>query len=237
MTTTFDAVLARAAALAADDEVVTRALSRDVELPLGAGTMALITLDNGHDHTKPNTFGAARSGLAQRGASTTRSAATTSRRSASPASRSSSRSAPTSPGSRRSPGATRRWPIAQLGHGVMRKLGDGGKPSFCFVNGAALGGGLELALHCDYRTVLDSVTAIALPEVFLGLVPGWGGAFLLPNLIGAEQRGQGHRRERPQPEHDAQRPQGLRARHRGRDVRWRGLPRAVAALGRRGADR
>ena len=83
----------------------------------------------------------------------------------------------------------------------MRKLGDGGKPSFCFVNGAALGGGLELALHCDYRTVLDSVTAIALPEVFLGMVPGWGGAFLLPNLIGAERRGQGHRRERPQPEH------------------------------------
>src|SRR6201993_2649631 len=39
------------------DEVVTRALVRDVPLPYGAGTMALITLDNGHDHTKPNTFG------------------------------------------------------------------------------------------------------------------------------------------------------------------------------------
>jgi hypothetical protein len=41
------------------DEVVTRALVRDVQLPGGAGTMALITLDNGHDHTKPNTFGPA----------------------------------------------------------------------------------------------------------------------------------------------------------------------------------
>ena len=40
-------------------EVVTRALVRDVELPYGAGTMALITLDNGHDHTRPNTFGPA----------------------------------------------------------------------------------------------------------------------------------------------------------------------------------
>ena len=39
------------------DEVVTKALVRDVELPCGAGTMALITLDNGFDHTKPNTFG------------------------------------------------------------------------------------------------------------------------------------------------------------------------------------
>src|SRR5690606_17260937 len=39
------------------DEVVTRAYVRDVTLPYGAGTLALITLDNGHDHTKPNTFG------------------------------------------------------------------------------------------------------------------------------------------------------------------------------------
>src|SRR4030081_2436634 len=41
------------------EEVVTRALVRDVELPYGGGTMALITLDNGRDHTRPNTFGPA----------------------------------------------------------------------------------------------------------------------------------------------------------------------------------
>src|ERR1700740_2463257 len=41
------------------DEVVTRALVRDAQLPGGSGTMALITLDNGHDHTRPNTFGPA----------------------------------------------------------------------------------------------------------------------------------------------------------------------------------
>ena len=40
-----------------DDEVVTHALERDVQLPGGVGTMALITLDNGHDHTRPSTFG------------------------------------------------------------------------------------------------------------------------------------------------------------------------------------
>ena len=59
-------------------------------------------------------------------------------------------------------------------------------PSFAFVNGLALGGGLEIALNSTYRTVDASAAAIALPEVFLGIIPGWGGAYLLPNLIGIE---------------------------------------------------
>ncbi len=59
-----------------------------------------------------------------------------------------------------------------------------GVPTFAFVNGTALGGGLELALHCTYRTVADDVTRLGLPEVRLGLVPGWGGCFLLPQLVG-----------------------------------------------------
>ena len=57
-------------------------------------------------------------------------------------------------------------------------------PSFAFINGAALGGGLELALHCTYRTISSGVGAVAFPECFLGLVPGWGGTYLLPRLIG-----------------------------------------------------
>ena len=57
-------------------------------------------------------------------------------------------------------------------------------PTFAFVNGAAMGGGLELALHCHYRTLSAGAAALALPEVSLGLVPGWGGTQLLPNLIG-----------------------------------------------------
>ena len=66
--------------------------------------------------------------------------------------------------------------IAQLGHHVLGKLSDLGVPSFAFVNGLALGGGLEIALNADYRTVDASAPAIALPEVFLGIIPGWGGA-------------------------------------------------------------
>jgi 3-hydroxyacyl-CoA dehydrogenase/enoyl-CoA hydratase/carnithine racemase len=55
------------------------------------------------------------------------------------------------------------------------------------VNGVALGGGLEVALHSTYRTVSAAAGMLATPEVFLGLIPGWGGNFLLPNLIGADK--------------------------------------------------
>ena len=75
--------------------------------------------------------------------------------------------------------------IAETGHRVFRRLKDSTIPTFAFVNGAALGGGLELALHCQYRTIATTAV-VAFPEVFLGLVPGWGGTQLLPNLIGID---------------------------------------------------
>jgi 3-hydroxyacyl-CoA dehydrogenase/enoyl-CoA hydratase/carnithine racemase len=74
--------------------------------------------------------------------------------------------------------------IASLGHAVFRRLGELPVPSFGFINGVALGGGLEVALHCTYRTISSGVPMLAFPECFLGLVPGWGGAYLLPRLIG-----------------------------------------------------
>ena len=77
--------------------------------------------------------------------------------------------------------------VGRLGHDVFRRFGELGVPSFAFVNGAALGGGLELALHCSYRTISSGVTAVAFPECFLGLLPGWGGTYLLPRLIGPAQ--------------------------------------------------
>ncbi|WP_166671257.1 3-hydroxyacyl-CoA dehydrogenase NAD-binding domain-containing protein [Cryobacterium psychrophilum] len=57
-------------------------------------------------------------------------------------------------------------------------------PTFAFINGAAVGGALELALRCDYRTVSASARNIGLPEVRLGLVPGWGGLTSLCELVG-----------------------------------------------------
>lgn len=76
--------------------------------------------------------------------------------------------------------------MAQLGHEVYGTLVNLGVPSFAFINGLALGGGLEIALQSTYRTVSTGAGALALPEAFLGLVPGWGGVYILPRLIGPE---------------------------------------------------
>lgn len=59
-------------------------------------------------------------------------------------------------------------------------------PTVAMINGFCLGGGLELSLACKYRVALDdSKTKIGLPEVMLGVQPGWGGSVRLPHLIGS----------------------------------------------------
>ncbi len=168
------------------EEVVTRALVRDVELPYGAGTMALITLDNGRDHTRPSTFGPA--GLFSLRDALDAVAARVARNEISAVGVTGKPfifavGADLS-GAPLIAARDEALAIGRLGHAVFRRLGELGVPSFAFVNGAALGGGLELALHCTYRTISSGVTAVALPECFLGLLPGWGGTYLLPHLIG-----------------------------------------------------
>jgi 3-hydroxyacyl-CoA dehydrogenase/enoyl-CoA hydratase/carnithine racemase len=164
------------------NEVVTKALLRLVPVPGLDRPAALITLDNGFDHTKPNSLGPA--GLASL------AAAVESAVEANP-----SFIAVTGKPYIFCVGAdvtgmpllrTREQALelGRYGHAVFAKLSDAPVPTFAFVNGAALGGGLELALHCQYRTLSTGVAAIALPEVSLGLVPGWGGTQLLPNLVG-----------------------------------------------------
>jgi 3-hydroxyacyl-CoA dehydrogenase/enoyl-CoA hydratase/carnithine racemase len=174
-------------------ETVTHSYVQDIELPgpagkPGPGTFALITLDNGLDHSKPTTLGPntlvelgtvleelrerARRGdivgvgvtgkpyylVAGADLSTVKTL------------------------DNREHGL---W-MAQLGHDVYSTLANLGVPSFAFINGAALGGGLEIALQSTYRTVSTGAGALALPEAFIGLVPGWGGVYILPRLIGPE---------------------------------------------------
>lgn len=170
-----------------EGEVITRSTVRDVRLPSGK-VLALITLDNGRDHTRPNTLGPATmmqlgqtlDALKVRaGAGEIQAVGITGKQYILAA------GADLSDISRVGSKANAKL-IAQLGHKVFGQLDELGVPTFAFVNGLALGGGLEIALNSTYRTVDASAAAIALPEVFLGIIPGWGGAYLLPNLIGIE---------------------------------------------------
>ena len=74
----------------------------------------------------------------------------------------------------------------QAGHALFGRVRALPFPTLAAVNGAALGGGLEIALHCDFRTLAVDVRHLGFPEVFLGLIPAWGGTQLLPRLVGAE---------------------------------------------------
>ncbi|MGW5717769.1 3-hydroxyacyl-CoA dehydrogenase NAD-binding domain-containing protein [Amycolatopsis sp. NPDC003865] len=166
------------------DEVVTHAVTRLVKVPGLEKPVALITLDNGHDHTRPNTFGP--QGLVSLNAAIDKAFE------AEPAAIAvtgkpfifavgadlSGVESVSDPELARE--------IAQTGHDVFRRLTESKIPTFGFINGAVMGGGLELALSCHYRTLSENTAAIAFPEVFLGLFPGWGGTQLLPNLIGAD---------------------------------------------------
>ncbi|NQX10169.1 enoyl-CoA hydratase/isomerase family protein [Microbacteriaceae bacterium VKM Ac-2855] len=179
----------RYAALAAldPDEVVTHSFVRDIPLPSGA-TLALITLDNGRDHTRPNTLGPATllelsgvlDSLAERAArGEIVGVAITGKPFILAAGADLSKVSEI-------PSREVGKQMAQLGHATLGKLGELGVPSFAFINGLALGGGTEIGLNATYRTVDAAIPALALPEVFLGIIPGWGGAWLLPNLIGIE---------------------------------------------------
>ena len=170
-------------------ERVAHALVRDVALPGAAGTLALVTLDNGLDHTKPTTLGPA--GLAELHAALVEQQ------------RRALAGEIVAVGVTGKPyylaagadltavtaisdvSAARQ--VAEAGHTTYRLLGEMGVPTFAYINGAALGGGLELALSCTYRTVGADVGALALPEAYLGLVPGWGGCYLLPHLVGVRR--------------------------------------------------
>jgi 3-hydroxyacyl-CoA dehydrogenase/enoyl-CoA hydratase/carnithine racemase len=75
--------------------------------------------------------------------------------------------------------------IARQGLDTFEILDKLPVPTFSFLNGTTLGGGLELALNTDWRIAAASVKAIGFPEVRLGLIPGWGGIWRMVDLVGA----------------------------------------------------
>lgn len=77
---------------------------------------------------------------------------------------------------------------ARAGQAMCQQVEDLPCPTVAAINGFALGGGLELALACDYRVASESYErSIGLPEVQLGFNPGWGGTVRLVQLLGAPQ--------------------------------------------------
>jgi len=76
--------------------------------------------------------------------------------------------------------------IVRRGWEIFDQLAAAPYPTLALVRGFCLGGGLELALACRYRVVVDDpATRLGLPEVMLGIVPAWGGMRRLPRLAGA----------------------------------------------------
>ena len=148
-----------------------------------AGRLALVTMDNGRDHTRPNTFGA--ESLVSLDAALDELAAQ-----------------PDVKGLLLTGkpfvfavgadldafgGATEEFAraAAARGHRAFRRLADLPFPTLAAINGACMGGGLEIALHCDVRTLSTAAAGIAFPEVFLSIVPAWGGTQLAPRVVGA----------------------------------------------------
>jgi 3-hydroxyacyl-CoA dehydrogenase/enoyl-CoA hydratase/carnithine racemase len=75
---------------------------------------------------------------------------------------------------------------SRAGHDLFGRIRALPYPTVAAINGAALGGGVELALHCDYRVIADDVRHFASPECLLGFVPAWGATQLAPRLAGPE---------------------------------------------------
>jgi len=69
---------------------------------------------------------------------------------------------------------------SRAGHELFARIAALPCPTVAAVNGACLGGGVEIALHCDARTISTAVRHFAAPEVFLGIIPAWGGTSWVP---------------------------------------------------------
>jgi 3-hydroxyacyl-CoA dehydrogenase/enoyl-CoA hydratase/carnithine racemase len=150
-----------------------------------AGRVAVVSIDNGSDHTRPNTFGRAAfeslsstlgrledeswAGMLLTGKPFVFAAGAD------------IDEFPllTSPDLAREAG--------RAGHELFGRIRALPYPTLAAINGAALGGGVEIALHCDFRTISSALRHFACPEVFLGIIPGWGGTQLIPRLVGAQR--------------------------------------------------
>src|SRR2546423_13310895 len=76
---------------------------------------------------------------------------------------------------------------SRAGHELFARIAALHYRTVAAINGACLGGGVERALHCTARTISTAVRHFGFPEVFLGILPGWGGTQLVPRLVGPKE--------------------------------------------------
>ena len=149
----------------APDEVVTKSLHREVDLSLFGfkGTLSLITLDNGLDHTRPNTLGPEslqqiEAAFLAAESSNSAAIAITGK----PFIFAAGADLSALPFVAKKEQALA---MGKYGHDVFKKFGRSKKPTFAFINGLALGGGLEIGLHCHYRTLASTAFKIGRAHV------------------------------------------------------------------------
>ena len=165
-------------------EPITIFYTRFYDSPVGK--IAILTMDNGHDHKKPNTFSEA--SMASLNEALDRVVAEDGVKGLMLTGKPYIFAAGADLGA--VPFITtfdQGYAIGKAGHTAMKRIMDLEFPTLAAINGVAVGGGLEISLYCKYRTVARSVAAIGFPECFLGLVPGWGGCTLATKLLGPEK--------------------------------------------------
>ena len=148
-----------------------------------AGALALVTIDNGEDHTKPTTFGrAALESLAATLDELEHGEWAAMVLTGKPFVFAAGADID------QFPNATAELARAgsRAGHELFGRIRALPYPTVAAINGACLGGGVEIALHCSHRTISTAVRHFACPECFLGIFPAWGGTQLIPRLVGAE---------------------------------------------------
>jgi 3-hydroxyacyl-CoA dehydrogenase/enoyl-CoA hydratase/carnithine racemase len=149
-----------------------------------AGKLAIMTMDNGEDYKKPNTFGAGAilslnqamdnldkdiKGLMLTGKTFIFSVGA---------------NLMEIPGFKTKKEGVE---VGRMGHAAFKRIMDLKVPTLAAINGAAMAGGVEIGLYCDYRSISTGAAPYSLTETFLGLVPGWGGTQLVTKLIGPEK--------------------------------------------------
>ena len=147
------------------------------------GPLALVTMDNGEDYTRPTVSAAAPSSRRRRSSAPRKDDWIAMVLTGKPFMFAAGADIEEFPKLR-----SREEAIAgsHAGHELFGRIRALPFPTVAAINGACLGGGVEIALHCSARTISTAVRHFAAPEVFLGIIPGWGGTQLVPRLVGVE---------------------------------------------------